>query len=222
MILEDDVCIAPGSLELMSDLLERFRGDESVGSVTLFNPVPPSRMSDPKATFRFSALPSSQYWGTWSNRWDARVRSLDHWGELVGSTLEDAGGAAFAREMRRQLDLESQTGHPSWEYLWLVTHWARGWKSVNANLNASKHIGFGTGASNSTEQPSWYPTEFDTWDGQVRPPSSSGVDRKADQWLFNQRFALSWVKRAKAHIGKRLPWLRRAWRDRRIAQIDYT
>lgn len=213
VILEDDVCISPTSLLLAQELLDRFEGDPSVGSVTLFNPVPRRHLAEPKGTFRLSRIPSSQYWGTWRDRWEARVPNIHGWQKNLSSAdLQVIGGPKFSRFLTKAWDLEVDEGTINWEGCWMATHWFNKWSVVTTNENYCLHTGFSAAATNSFEQPSWYPTTLESWTGQIKPPQNIQIDQSADFWRLNQRYGLSNVKLIKRTLGQQLPWLRRSWR----------
>lgn len=221
VVLEDDVEISPTSLALAGDLLTRFRDDPRVGSVTLFNAVPSHRLREPGTTYRLSRFPSSQYWATWRDRWQQLRPSVADWRESIGvDTLRSIGGQRFAHHFAEQLDEEVAAGFTAWEGLWIATHWCNDWQVVTTNANYSRHLGFNVDASNSTEQPSWYPTNAAVWDGHMVAPTSTEVDRRSDHWLVDQRFGLSWAKRTKRLIGRALPGVRSAWRRRTVQPIS--
>jgi hypothetical protein len=207
VILEDDVKVDPKSLEFMSVLLDRYRDDHTVGTVTLFNSVPRRRITHPDDGYRFSRLASSQYWATWRDRWVQYVPDLTHWRSQLGvDGLSRLGNEAFVKYWSMRFDNTGDAGG-SWETRWLYSHWLHEWSVVNSNRNYSLHMGFTHEATNSFRRPSWYPTEMDEWDGSTAAPQQSTVDRRADDWLANQRFGLSRAKAAKRWIkgfGKRV------------------
>jgi hypothetical protein len=220
IILEDDVCISPSSLTLAHQLLTAFRNVPDVGSVTLFSPPPARELREPSATYRFSRLPSSQYWGTWRSRWEHLTPTLLGWrAQMEPDTLERIGGLRFARYFAESMDKEVAAGFTAWEGRWIATHWMNGWRVVTTNANYSLHIGFTPTASNSVEQPSWYPTSAADWAGDYREPMKQDTDSRADKWQINQRFGLSNTKRAKRFLGRAVPGLRAAWRRRRVRPI---
>jgi len=213
VVLEDDVCILPSSLPLAKGLLDRFESDSSVGSVTLFNPVPRRHLTEPEDTVRLSRVPSSQYWGTWRDRWEAKVPDITGWNDHLSSAdLSVIGGPKFSDFLTKAWDLEVNEGTINWEGLWIATHWFNKWSVVTTNGNYCIHTGFSAEATNSTEQPSWYPTTLDSWDGQIQVSQAEKIDQSADFWRLNQRYGLSTTKKFKRILGRRFPWLRQGWR----------
>jgi len=213
VILEDDVSIAEGSLGLAFQLLKEYEGNDTVGSISLFNPVPGRHLTQPDDSFRFSTLPSSQYWATWENRWDAshhfRTLTPKNRAQLIES-LEQIPDVRFRQYWEQSLEV--QIDRPtSWEDLWIFTHWLKRWSAVYTNSNYSTHLGFNSDATNSWDKPSWYPEKTESWTGEVRKPESLAIDYKADKWYFNQRFGLSTWKRVKRFIWLRAPKLRHTY-----------
>lgn len=209
IILEEDVIIAPNSLFLAGLMLQEFAHDPEVGSVTLFNAVPQRVQSQPECLLRFSKIPSSQYWGTWKDRWLQTIElssitlQTNSRAELVG-----VGGERFAEFWVDSLGSVIANRQLSWEHGWILTHWMNSWKSVVSNKNFAVHNGFDAEASNSNNRPSWYPTQFseilDPYPA-INPPA---LDSRADAWYFNQRFGLSRWKKIKRGVKKALEALR--------------
>jgi len=209
MILEDDVLIAPGSQQFAGILLKELEPDSNVGSISLFNPVPPKSITDRQSSYRFSQLPSSQYWGTWRDRWEKStlLRQLS-----IGTKQEVLMGLETIDDQRfRNYWKKMMAEYPGttvcWEDLWIFTHWTQRWSAAYTNSNYSIHEGFNAEATNSRDRPSWYPTEFKSWDVRIKnqAPRKLAIDRTADSWYFNQRFGLSPWKHVKHSIWSRFP-----------------
>lgn len=213
VILEDDILISPGSLDLAGSLLNKFANDSGVGSISLFSAVPRRFQQDPQATFRRSGMPPSWYWGSWRNRWRELITDFRQWRDLFPeSYLRELGGSRFAGLYAGFCDADVDIEDVNWEGAWIGTHFSHRWSCVVTNKTYCIHTGYSESATHLNEQPSWQPTEFDVWDGVMRVPSNEGVDRRADYWSLDQRFILSAPKRAKSWLGRRFPGLRKAWR----------
>jgi len=210
IVLEDDVVIAPNSLGLASSLLEKLEPRTHIGSVSLFNPVPNKELAHPGDAIRLSTMPSSQYWGTWSDRWKATYQFREK-SPTAQSRITTAVEAIPDRRLRqfwaRHLS-GSGEGWTCWEDLWILTHWALDWTATYTNGNFSRHIGFNQRATNSWDRPSWYPTHFDKVPVLATPDLLLQPDSKADAWYFNQRFGLSPWKRIKHSLWSRFPIMR--------------
>lgn len=212
VIIEDDILIEPRALPLASRLLREFADDTSVGSITMFNPVPARRLAEPEATYRRSNLVSSEFWGTWRDRWSERVFDMSDWRSWLGmERLEEIGGRAFAKSWEQRLDAMAMSPIGSWEWRWLVTHWVLGWDVIVSNRSYSFHLDFSETATSFTEIPSWYPSGIAEWRDGFVPPQGRGIDYRADAWHGDQFFGYSLGKRVKRTIGQYAPGLRRIW-----------
>ena len=214
LIVEDDVLIDPRGLPLVKAMLDVQSRNANVGSISMFNPVPQRKLSEPHASYRFSNLFSGWFWGTTYERWAQRVVDLENWREIITQDrLEDVGGSRFAKTWEAQLDKMSKSDFGSWEWRWLVTHWARDWTSLFANASYSSHLGFGEGASSFSHRPSWYRESTSSFDGLIKDPVHGKVDRQADSWMAAQYFGHTRWKTMKRSISRSLPrsyllWLR--------------
>ena len=219
VVVEDDVLISPGSLQLAGECLEKFGGRKDVGSISLFNPVPARRQTHPQRSFRYSSIPSSQYWGSWRERWE-----LTHELRLAHEFVEPpdwlfaSGSSSLAWWWWRYL--ESTSWHQlSWEDIWILTHWREGLQAAYTNSNHSIHLGFTEEATQSFERPSWYPLTLEN--GRVKLGDYRAVekDARADQWYYNQRFGLSPWKKMKRAIWVRFPQIRHIYLNFRVLLV---
>jgi hypothetical protein len=213
IILEDDVVVAPGSLALAASLLEELESHRNIGSLSLFNPVHRPLLTKPHDTIRLSTLPSSQYWGTWSDRWSATQQLRDfspaNYARVLAGIAE-LPDRRLRNFWRNHAEIHSK-GWLCWEDLWIYTHWLHGWYAAYSNRNFSRHIGFNINATNSWDQPSWYPTSFDDTEDVLIGLDVPAYDAQADVWYFNQRFGLSPWKKVKHSVWSRMPWIRQSY-----------
>lgn len=222
MIIEEDIIIEPSSYLLASRMLLDLEDNYSVGSISLFNAVPKRVIHDAAASWRLSTIPSSWYWGTWRDRWEARETSILDWRQDLGvERLRGIGGTRFADFWEREFEREISVELVPWETLWLYTHWRKGWLSANANCNYCINLGYTNAATNSFERPTWYPTQASRWNGASHAPVRMLRDRRADRWMANQLYGISPTKVLKRNVGQKFPWLRQAWRRARVKPMNY-
>lgn len=213
VVIEDDLRVEPSSLSLAAELLRRYDGNPSIGSISLFNSVPMRKVSSPDLSVRFSRFASSWYWGTWRTSWAQHLKSIEDWRDRAKfGRLEQVGGREFATFWSDLIDFELSINRVPWETLWLCTHWQNDWVSANTNSNFCLNLGYTTEATNSFERPSWYPTSSIPWDGTLSLPPKVVNDNRADKWVARQMYGLGRTKTFKRILGHRAPWLRRAWR----------
>jgi hypothetical protein len=222
MVIEEDILIEPSSYRLATSMLRNLEDDSQIGSISLFNAVPRRKIRDASASWRLSALPSSWYWGTWANRWEALEPSISNWQQDFGTDgLHRIGGSRFFEFWSGEFERELAVGLVPWETLWLYTHWRKGWLSANTNLNHCINLGYTGAATNSFERPTWYPTQTTSWTGGIDFPSTNTRDLKADAWMANQMYGLSRSKVLKRNLGRKFPWLRQAWRNAKMEPIKF-
>jgi hypothetical protein len=222
MVIEEDIVVEPSSYRLASRMLHDLEHVSTVGSISLFNAAPRRVIHDDRASWRLSAIPSSWYWGSWRECWQAREASISNWRDNLGfDGLMNIGGGRFAEFWSDEFDRELSVNLVPWETLWLYTHWRKGWLSANTNHNYCINLGYTDAATNSFERPTWYPTNATEWNGVNDPPLHLLRDHRADAWMANQMYGLSPAKVLKRKVGQRLPYLRRAWRGARMKPMNF-
>lgn len=148
VILEDDCLPHPSFFRFCDDLLERYRDDERVMSISGDNFQPRRRAS---ASYYFSRFPHIWGWATWRRAWrhyDERMRlwpqfrdaraiegivhpsSVGYWTDVLQSVYDD------------RID--------TWDYQWTFACWTQGGLTVLPSVNLVSNIGFRADATHTT------------------------------------------------------------------------
>lgn len=140
IVVEDDIEVGPEFLTFMSDMLERFRNDPKVGHISGYNLVPEEVLSDPNNMFRFSAIPESYAWATWSRAWsfyDAEMSAVPKFKQL--KLLLGSWTAAIVWKINF-FDAKKENIN-TWAYRWIATLWAHNLICVSPNRNLINYVG---------------------------------------------------------------------------------
>jgi hypothetical protein len=191
IILEDDTVPDISFFRFTAELLERFRGDERIGSVCGSNFDAPSDWTS-EASYRFTRYHHGWGWGTWKRAWkffdrDERLQAdiprirKENWMGL--SRREWAyWDRCFQRTYARKLD--------AWDYRWTLSLWIHHMACVIPKVNLVRNIGFDEKATHTVER------EFaDLEMHRIQPlpfpliaSSTNQVDRRLDDRVFKRHY----------------------------------
>lgn len=165
ILFEDDTLPDPTFFRYAGELLERYREDDRVISIS-GNNFQRGRLRG-RASYYFSRYPHIWGWATWRRAWSRYDRDLTRWPDLraegwLRNVLRDPieidyWTGIFDRVARGEID--------AWSYAWLFTCWAEGWIAALPNRNLVSNIGFGSAATHTTGDSDigmlqTYPMEF--------------------------------------------------------------
>jgi hypothetical protein len=195
IVLEDDILATPEFFSFANLMLERYRGDRRVWSISGSSLVP-SHICDPESTYRFSVFPGSWGWATWRDRWNRfrfgpsewlRSMPLNYMRRTQGVTA-----SLFWEYRTVRLAMAARRGTPSvWDYQWVLTHFANQGLAVVPNLNQVKNLALVRDATHPSRSalvdPVAVPLQLDRLEhpGDVRPSAN------ADQWMLDNVYRAS-------------------------------
>jgi hypothetical protein len=188
IILEDDCMPDPSFFSFCAELLERFKDDARVrtisGSSFLF------RKSRTHWSYRFSSFHDIWGWATWRRSWRRVDMAMRHWpqvrdeGWLFDMVGENPGCAKF---WASRFERTYQGRIDSWAYPYLFSCWLDHSVAVAPNSNLVSNVGVGDAATH-TSRPAPYlncPTEPMNWP-LVHPPFMV-CDHTSDRETFERR-----------------------------------
>jgi hypothetical protein len=149
IILEDDCVPDPTFFPFCDELLELYRDDERVMSISGNN----FQFLDPASedSYYFSRYPHSWGWATWRRAWNHHDSAMTAWPELRdGGWLEqffdDQGEIAYWMHTMET----SYRDHDAWDRAWLLACWVRGGMHAIPNVNLVTNVGFRHDATHTT------------------------------------------------------------------------
>ena len=187
VVLEDDCLPHPSFFPFCDELLERYREDERVMSVCGDNYLLGRRRT--RHSYFFQRLPGGWGWATWRRAWRHYDALMKGWPGLRDAGWLDAllGDARAARYWQRVFERTFAAGEKAgtWDYQWVFSIWARGGLVATAGVNLVSNIGWGPGATHTTQTASALsniPTE--EMEFPLRHPPEVLADAEADRLTF--------------------------------------
>ncbi|MGL4541149.1 MAG: hypothetical protein ACRCUI_01400, partial [Polymorphobacter sp.] len=144
IILEDDCVPAPGFFSYCAEMLERYRDQPRIFSVSGTNFA---RTVEAPAHY-YSNYALMWGWATWRDRWAHYVGDpVDAQRVVRRSWWRRPMDLAY---WRRAFDWEKSGGIDSWDYQWILTLWRHRALCVRPTMNLVENIGFGADATHTT------------------------------------------------------------------------
>lgn len=139
IILEDDCLPSPSFFGYCAELLERFRNDERVGTISGCNLGTPHDAAN--ADYCFSRYPVLLGWASWRRVWrdyDFAVKSFDK--SVFSELYADEKIAAYAAS---RVEAARQGTLDTWDYQFWYTLLTRSQLTVIPTVNLIRNLGFG-------------------------------------------------------------------------------
>jgi len=152
IILEDDCLPSDDFFRFTTELLERYRGDERIGSISGSSPKTVS--GNPSKSYYYSNFPAIWGWATWSRVWKKYSSSIPNWpGKrsqgLLGEVLATKQASYF---WKTSLDDVYSNRIDTWDYQFALLQWTERYLSVIPNKNLVSNIGFGPDATHTVDR----------------------------------------------------------------------
>lgn len=150
IILEDD-CLPDSSFFLFcEELLERYRYDNRVMSISAQNVQLGRKRSN--YSYYFSRYFHCWGWATWRRAWQEYEFEMSYWQEakstnLLQDILMDSQAVKYWTEL---FDYTYESSKKSWDYQWLFSCWLQSGLSIIPNTNLVSNIGFGIDSTHTT------------------------------------------------------------------------
>lgn len=182
IVVEDDVVVGPEFLTFMSDMLEKYRDDESIGHISGYNLVPASLLNNPSTRIRLSKIPESYAWATWAREWNYYDENLDWARKQRVSTLRRLLKSLSQAIIWKLNFYDARTNNiNTWAYRWVSTLWARDKFCISPNRNLVSYTGNAEGTHTRTKvRHAELPVESLA---KLKIDSRLELDEMADQWI---------------------------------------
>ena len=145
IIIEDDCLALPSFFRFCDDLLEHYRSDQRVMSITGFNPLG-TRATPYSYTFAHQPVANGA-WATWERAWRHYDFELTSWPALRGTRwLDDVVPRPNAAAVWRAI-LDGDLSPTDYGLRWLFNCWTQHGLGIVPRTNLVTNIGFGADAT---------------------------------------------------------------------------
>ena len=150
IILEDDCLPSSSFFPFCSQLLERYRKDNRVGSIAGTNYL---GETDGEHSYFFSHHCPIWGWGTWQRAWDKYDLNMSAWAEFkaggyINTVHRSAGIADFFAGIYEQM---AQSKIDTWDHQWSFTCLKENWLTIIPRRNLVTNIGFSIQATHTKD-----------------------------------------------------------------------
>ncbi len=150
IILEDDCVADPTFFRFCQELLERYRHDERILSISGNNFQFGQRRSP--ASYYFSRYSHIWGWATWRRAWSLYDAEMARWPSVRDEGwLERFLGDAQVIQYWSYIFQTNYETRENWDYAWLFTSWLHGGLHVLPGVNLVSNHGFGSTAMHTRE-----------------------------------------------------------------------
>lgn len=212
IVLEDDCVADPSFFPYCDELLDRYRDDERVWSISgndfRFHATPAD------SDYSFSRYPLIWGWATWARAWANYDERIDAWDRLRGSGwLEHVLGDPLAATYWARMFDSVRDGLDTWDYGWMLASWIGGGLCAVPTTNLVSNQGFRPDATHTgPEQVGLSPfaaMPTAAVGSPLRHPPAVERDEETDRFLEDVVFS--------GNLRRMLARVRAAHRDREAA-----
>jgi hypothetical protein len=206
IILEDDCLPDPSFFRYCQEMLERYRDDKRVGTISGDNfQFGRSYGSD---SYYFSKYVHVWGWASWRDRWqDSYDVAMGNWPRVRdGGRLADmVGDAREAVYWKKIFERVHQGQIDTWDYQWVFANWLSGRASVLPSVNLISNIGFDQNATHTTGESELANMAVKPMQFPLVHPVGFFRNMRADHFSEEKCFRVPLWKRVR---GKLLTWVR--------------
>lgn len=205
IILEDDCLPHPTFFRFCEELLERYRYDNRIVTISGQNVQFGSKRTED--SYYFSRYNHCWGWASWRRAWQYYDFDMKLWSEvkargfLCDLLVDSQAVNCWVELFQSTYDGKINT----WDYQWTFACWLQSGLSILSNVNLVSNIGFGTASTNTA----WKGSKFANISTQamefpLKHPPFMIRDMQADNFTQNTLYNQSRLQRVKAKIKKLL------------------
>jgi hypothetical protein len=196
IIIEDDCLALPSFFRFCDDLLERYRSDPRVMSITGFNPLG-TRATPYSYTYARNPVANGA-WATWQRAWQHYDYDLSAWPALRTSRwLEDIVPEADAATLWRAI-LDGAVSPSDYGLRWVFNCWTQNALGIVPTRNLVTNIGFGDDATHMRGVgEKFFDVPAEDIRFPLRHPAVIARDRELDERVWEFMYSISPLARRK-------------------------
>ena len=205
IILEDDCLPHPTFFQFCEELLERYKSDERIGSISGQNVQFGKNKTE--YSYYFSRYNHIWGWATWRRAWKYFDFDMKYWNEietdnilrniLLDSRTRYKWNNRFRNTYHNKID--------SWGYRWQLSCWLNHFLGIISNVSLISNIGNGIEATHTKDNHKYTNLSIQHVDFPLKHPpfmiQNIDADNLTEVTLFNQKTLL---QKLKAEIKYRL------------------
>ena len=151
IILEDDCLPHPSFFAFCTELLIKYQDDQRIGMISGQNSLRGNRRS--ADSYYFAQIPYIWGWATWRRSWQQYDFAMSNWPAVRdGGWLRDIFKSNQVAAAWQSTFEHNYAGFfDAWDYQLTLTSLINNWLNPTANVNLVSNIGFGAGATNTSE-----------------------------------------------------------------------
>ena len=219
IILEDDCLPDPSFFPYCEELLERYRDEEKVVSITGDNFLKGGWRGP--SSYTFSIYPFGWGWATWRRAWRNMDYTLRDWPALRETAwLETALQSPRAARYWSALFDTVAGGRRNdiWDYQWIYSCWRMGGMVAYPRVNLVENTGWGADSTHTREVNQVQCVKADRMQFPLRHPERLDINRSVDGVLFERVMCPKmplWRRLLHRHtygaLIRRIPGVGRTW-----------
>lgn len=186
IILEDDCVPHHTFFPFCEELLEYYRHDSRIGSISGQNVQFGRKRTD--YSYYFSRYTHCWGWASWRRAWKYYDLNMTLWPEVRdGNFLMDIlGNPKAAKDWARNFQVIYDKQVDTWDYQWTFTCWIQTFLTVLSNVNLVTNIGYGTESTHTSEETSKYSNmAVEAIEFPLKHPPFVVRDLQADEFTEN-------------------------------------
>lgn len=203
IILEDDCLPHPTFFPFCEELLERYRDDERVMTISGNNFQYGAKSTS--HSYYFSTYPHTWGWATWRRAWRLYDFQAQLWPPLrETSFLLDVLGDPDSVPYWRDIFDSLETRPDVWDYQWIFTCWVQHALAILPNVNLVSNIGWGQNSTHTSALDN--PSANLATEAMAFPldhPAGMVRNREADKFTFENHY-LGWTPNLYRRLRRRV------------------
>jgi hypothetical protein len=204
IFLEDDCLPDPSFFRYCDDLLESYRNDPRIMSISGDNFQFGRKRSE--YSYYFSRFAHIWGWATWRRAWKHYDIRMSQWplirdGGWLNDILDDRSEAEYWTEVFERA-YQGKTG--TWDYQWMFACWLQSGLTILPNVNLISNIGFGVNATHTVTAGRVAEMATESLSFPLAHPPIMVRDARADKQATRLFFQKSRLSKARTFVKTRL------------------
>lgn len=189
IILEDDCLPHPDFFSFCENMLEKYKNDSNIGTITGNNFQNGIKRGD--SSYYFSKYNHVWGWATWKRAWkeySGDLPFLDEW--LDSREWKEMNSNFFERRYWERIFTKVKSGEiaTAWDYPWTGSLWYCNMLTITPNVNLVSNIGFGKDSTHTNDVNSPFNNILAISIGDIIHPKKIQLDIQADVYTYRKVF----------------------------------